>query len=188
MGGNFWREMVNISTLNGWVQKHVFDEEGNLVLLLRNGSDGEAFFGAGERDVKEAPFFLNVKLFGGLAFLHECGGKFKCARPFGGRKFLVVRAKQKNVWKFEALRGVYGHQADRVAGHIVLQADIAAGLRIVVEIFNEFRKSPRLTFWFPRFGEFGEAGDVLTVPLIGPLRDFEPFEKLGENFTGDKAL
>ena len=179
---------MNVATLNGRVQEHVFDEDGDLVLLLRNGRDGEPFFGASERDVKEAPLFLNVKLFGGLAFLHERGGKFECARPFGGREFFVVHAQQKNVRKFEALRGVYGHQADRVAGHIVLQADIAARLRIVVEIFNEFQEGPRLTFWFPRFGEFGEAGDVLTVLLIGPLRDFEPFEKLGENFAGGTAL
>src|SRR5882724_894656 len=188
MRRNFWRELVNIAALGGWVQKHIFYEDGNFVLLLRYGSDGEPFFGASERDVKEAPLFLNVKLFGGLAFLHERGGKFECARPFGGGEFFVVHAQQENVRKFEALRGVYGHQADRVAGHIVLEADIAASLRIVVEVFDELDEGTRLTFWFPRFGEFGEASDIFTVLLAGPLRDFEPFEKVGENFTCGTAL
>jgi len=40
------------------------DEDGNFVLLLRYRRDGEALFGARERDVKEAPLLLNVKLFG----------------------------------------------------------------------------------------------------------------------------
>ena len=179
---------MNVAALNGRFQKHVFDKDGNFVLLLRNGRDSEAFFGAGQRDVKEAPLLLNVKLFGGLAFLHERGGKFECARPFGSGEFFVVYAQQKNVRKFEALRRVYGHQANRVAGHIVLQADIAASLRVVVEVFNELGKSTRLTFWLPRFGEFGETGDVFTVLLAGALRDLEPFEKVGENFAGGAAL
>src|SRR5256885_10469162 len=33
-GRNFWRKLVNIAALNGWVQEHVFDEDGNFVLLL----------------------------------------------------------------------------------------------------------------------------------------------------------
>ena len=179
---------MNVATLNGRLQEHVFDEDGDLVLLLRNGRDGEPFFGASERDVKEAPLFLNVKLFGGLAFLHERGRKFECARPFGGGEFFIVHTQKENVWKFEALRGVYGHQADRVAGHIVLQADIAASLRIVFEVFDELEEGTRLTFWFPRFGEFGEAGDVLTVLLGGALRDFEPLQKVGENLSCGTAL
>src|SRR5256885_12621811 len=89
MGRNFWRKLVNVAALNGRVQEHVFDEDGNFVLLLRNGRDGEPFFGASERDVKEAPLFLNVKLFGGLAFLHERGGEFECAPPFGGGGIFV---------------------------------------------------------------------------------------------------
>jgi len=35
------------------VQEHVFDEDGNFVSSSPYGRDSEAFFGAGERDVKE---------------------------------------------------------------------------------------------------------------------------------------
>src|SRR5438477_554344 len=101
MRRNFWRELVNIAALGGGVQKHIFDEDGNFVLLLRYGSDGEPFFGAGERDVKEAPFFLNVKLFGGLGFLHERCGISSHSRSSerisrAVRRFRVLRCAVRN--------------------------------------------------------------------------------------------
>src|ERR1051325_5222425 len=73
---NSRRKPANVATLDFGVEQHVFDKDGDFAFFFGEGGDGEAFLGAGKRDIKEAALFLNVKLFGGLAFFHESGGQF----------------------------------------------------------------------------------------------------------------
>src|SRR5215475_6274926 len=73
---NFRSEHLDVAAFDCGVDEHVFNEDGDFAFFFAKSRDGEAFFCASKRDVKEAALFLNVKLLGGLAFFHESGGKF----------------------------------------------------------------------------------------------------------------
>ncbi len=136
---------------------------------------------ARERDVKQSPLLLDVKLFGGLAFFHERCRKLEYARSFGSGEFAVVDAQHENLRKLESLGAMHGHQLHSVVRLVIFQADRAARLLVIVEVLHEFREAARIALRLPLLGEFCQARHVLAVLGAGALREFQPFVQIPED-------
>ena len=72
--GKFWVRIDGCPRiLNFWVHEEVVEEERRLLALVDDGRKSKMLASAGERDVKQAALFLNVKIAGGLFLLHQVG-------------------------------------------------------------------------------------------------------------------
>src|SRR5580692_4794651 len=185
-GGSFRQlghKLADVAPLDGRLHQDIFDENRDLASFLRERREREAIFRARQGDVEKPALFLNVKLFGRLAFFHQSGGKFEHAGALCRGEFLAVDAQEKNLRKFEAFGSVNGHQLDGVARKILFETDRSARLRIVAEVFDKFGEAARLAFGLPFLDKFGEAPDVFAVLRARALRDFQPFEEIREDFA-----
>src|SRR3984957_3007603 len=91
----FWRNLENVALPDGRIHQDVFDESGDFAFFLGERGDGEFALGAGERDVEEAAFFLDVEFPGGQVSLYELEGEFERREPpFWGKPSMFAGEKK----------------------------------------------------------------------------------------------
>jgi len=185
----FWRNLENVALPDGWIHQDVFDESGDFAFFLGERGDGEFALGAGERDVEEAAFFLDVEVAGRQVFLHELDGEFEQRGTLLCGEASMIDAEKKDVRELEAFGAVDGHELDGVAGGFVVEADGAeAGLFEVVEVFEELGEGFSVALGLPGFEEFDELGDVAARAWGDKMRDFEPVDEAAKDVDGRATL